>query len=169
MVGHFFCTQTWRLESRTAIILASGCLVSAIAIYSEFIKLPDLPFFGSKSVWSCGIAVVMCFVVLNTKLVIRNKKVADFLHQYGTISYSTYLYHNLFVAISVLLIINFQIYDTWIRLMLTFFFTLFSSYAAAILSYNYVEKPSMNLGRYLVNLNKERVISAVLASPTTKP
>jgi len=72
------------------------------------------------------------------------------LKQYGEISYSTYLYHNIFIGASVLIIVNTGLYGDEIKLFFTFFLTLFFSYFAALYSYRYIELPRINLGRQLI-------------------
>ena len=81
-----------------------------------------------------------------------------FLKHYGTISYSTYLYHNLFVAIAVLIIINFNIYDGLTRIAFTFSFTFIATYVLAIFSFKYIEKPFIVIGRNLLLDKKQKTI-----------
>ncbi len=149
LVGYIYQKSLFRINSLLGFSLFFSLVCVSSAIGQSYIVLPDVPIISGKWNWYGGIAIVSVFVVLVTKINLHNK-VELFLKHYGTISYSTYLYHNLFVAIAVLLIINFEIYDAALRLFITFFFTLSASYLTASVSYKYIEKPSIKIGRNII-------------------
>jgi len=155
MAGYLYNKYPVRLNPVFGLVLFTGLLGLASAISQSYLVLPDLMFISSKSNWYSSIAIVSVYIVLVTKINLHNKLEA-FLKHYGTISYSTYLYHNLFVAIAVLFIINFEIYDKDLRLFITFVFTLLASYFVASWSYKFVEMPSINIGRNIIKKYSKR-------------
>ena len=149
LVGYIYEKKSLHINTFLGLSLFFFLMCTASAIGQSYITLPDLPIISGIWNWYGGIAIVSVFIALTTRVNFHNK-IELFLKHYGTISYSTYLYHNLFVAISVLIIINFEIYDKNLRLFITFFFTLFASYLTASVSYKYIEKPSIAIGRSMI-------------------
>jgi peptidoglycan/LPS O-acetylase OafA/YrhL len=84
----------------------------------------------------------MVYIVLMSNLSIQNI-FTRFLGYYGSISYSTYLYHNLFVGVATLFTIHLGIHDGLKRLLFTF-------YISGI-SYRFIEKPFVKIGKKIVN------------------
>lgn len=146
LIGRLYESSRIRLSGfiGSFVIVILFCIVSAIR--NSLIPLPDLLLLSSKSNWYGIFALMIILVLLLTQFQLPNK-ISSILQHYGTISYSTYFYHNIFVAISVLLLIKFKIYDANTRL----FFTLFSTLMVATLSYKYIENPSTILGKNLFN------------------
>ena len=118
------------------------------SIKNDFIVIPpSVPFFSTK--WNmfgmCSIFLVL--IALITDLPFHKSKILEVLHRYGTISYSIYLTHMLFLGISTLAIIYSGIFDSATKLIFTFLFTVVGSYHFSKLSYLYIEKPTIDLGR----------------------
>ncbi|NOQ62893.1 MAG: acyltransferase family protein [Methyloprofundus sp.] len=155
LVGYVYKETELRIKPWLGVILFIALLSSVIAIAHSYITLPDIPVVSGKSNWYGGIAVITVLVVLLTKINFSHRT-EKFLKHYGTISYSTYLYHNLFIAIAVLFIIRFEIYDSSLRLLITFFFTLITSYLFATVSYRYIEKPSIEFCRSLIKKQSKK-------------
>lgn len=150
VVGYLYQINTFRFSSiLTGFILCSFLMLTS-AISNSYFDLSDIPLLSRTTNLYSLIAVLSVYVVLLSEFKIY-KPVEKFLMYYGTISYSTYLYHNLFIGLAVLGIINFEIFNGETRLFLTLSFTLFASFFAASLSYKYIELPSISLGRWLVN------------------
>ncbi len=152
LVGHIYKRTQFRINSIVGIAALVMLIVLSIGISHSYISLPDMPIISGKWNWYGGIAIAAVYIAIVTKINIHNR-IESFLKHYGTISYSTYLYHNLFVATAVLLTIHFDIHDADSRLWLVFFFTLIASYIAATISYTYVENPFISLGRKIINKN----------------
>jgi peptidoglycan/LPS O-acetylase OafA/YrhL len=112
------------------------------------IPVPDLPVIAELQNWFGVMAMISVYVVLHTEFNFHNK-VEKLLKYYGTISYSTYLYHNIFVAVAVLLLIRLGIHDEMVRLWFVFVFTVTATYLAAGISYRYIERPFIDIGRRL--------------------
>ncbi len=149
LVGHIYKRSTFRLNSMLGIFLLVILVSFSAAIASSYIILPDIPIVSGIWNWYGVIAIVTVYVALVTQVNLHNK-LENFLKHYGTISYSTYLYHNLFVAIAILFIIHFEIYNSGLRLFVTFSFTLIATYFLATVSYLHIEKPSVELGRSII-------------------
>lgn len=149
LVGYVYKKSCFRLGFVAGATLLFLMVLIVSAIRNAYIPLPDIPIVSGEWNWYGGIAILSVYVVLITKTNFHNK-VELFLKHYGTISYSTYLYHNLFIAIATLLIINFEIHSGNIRLLITFVFALVASYFAATYSYKYIEEPFISLGRKFV-------------------
>jgi len=150
LVGYIYKKTEFRIKSFVGVVILAVLVSLAVAIARSYIVLPDIPVVSGKWNWYGGIAIITVFVSLVTKIRLYNR-VEIFLKHYGTISYGTYLYHNIFVAIAVLFIIHFEIYDSSLRLFITFVFTLIASYLFAAASYRYIEKPSIAFGRSIIN------------------
>lgn len=155
IIGYLYQRWDYRLNAKLGLILLVFLLIAVSAIKNSFITLPSTPIIATKSNWMILFALAAIFIMLFATFNI-NKKLESFLKHYGTISYSNYLYHNIFVGISVLIIINLNILDANLRLFGTLFFTLISSYIVATISFKYVELPSIRLGRYLSGNNKKQ-------------
>ena len=151
IIGDLYMRSDRRIKLHYGIALFLVLLSVAITVRHGVLPLPDLPVVSNK--WNVfgliGIAVV--FVVLFTRFRTEGR-IKTFLKHYGTISYSTYLYHNIFVGTSVLLIVNLGIHTPYTRILLTATLAVLGTYVAAVLSYKYVEKPSIALGRKLSKL-----------------
>jgi len=149
LAGYIYKKYSFRIKPLLGLSLFFLLMSFSSAISQSYIILPDIPIISGVRNMYGGIAVISVYVILITKINLHNK-VESFLKHYGTVSYSTYLYHNLFVAIAVLFIINSEIHDNHLKLFITFFFTLFSSYLLASISYKYIEKPSILIGRNII-------------------
>ncbi len=146
LVGYTYKRYPVRINNLAGIpcLLFLGCLASAIS--RGIFVLPQIPILSTSWNWYgfIGIACVYLVLIIDIRLTGR---VESFLKHYGTISYSTYLYHNIFIATSTIVLLNLSIHDGNARLLLTLIFTLILSYPAAYLSYRWIEKPSIVFGR----------------------
>ncbi|RUM92440.1 MAG: hypothetical protein DSZ28_09545 [Thiothrix sp.] len=149
LVGYFYKTSQFHLSSGLGMILLSVLTMLASSLTNSYIDLPNIPVLSGIWNWYGILAITSVYIMLITRFSIY-PTLERLLKHYGTISYSTYLYHNLFIAISVLFLIHFEIHDGNLRLLGTFLFTLISSYFAAILSYKYIESPAITLGRKFI-------------------
>lgn len=150
--------EMYRLELNTLFGISSIVLlgVAASFIANDIVRMPNLTFFSSK--WNCysiiAIVIVMLLLATNIKL---PKWIDSLLLYLGQISYSTYLYHNIFVAFSVLILIKFKIYNSDLRLLITAVLTIVLTYTAAGISYRYIESPSIIAGKKLNNIKSSNV------------
>ena len=149
LVGYVYKRIDFRMHCYMGILVLTILVSVASAIANSYFILPDAPIVSEIKNWYAGLAIIAVFIALVAKIKLQNK-IEIFLKHYGTISYSTYLYHNLFIAIAILLIVRFQIYDSSLRLLFTFVFTLVASYFFATMSYVYIEKTSIAFGRRII-------------------
>ncbi|MCF6235352.1 MAG: acyltransferase [Gammaproteobacteria bacterium] len=154
LIGYLYTEKKVNIQMsmRWGIILLILLFTLAAAVKNNYFHLPKHIFYNQQLNWNLYglLAILSVFVVLYTKFDIKESFITRFLKQYGEISYSTYLYHNIFVGASVLIIVNTGLYGDEIKLFFTFFLTLFFSYFAALYSYRYIELPGINLGRQLI-------------------
>ena len=148
-VGYLYTNFDVSIRGRTGFALLSILLLFISLITNGFIPLPDIPLLAERWNWYGGIAIISVYLVLITRFDLHNRMEA-FLSHYGNISYSTYLYHNIFVGLSVLFMVNMGIHDGSLKLFLTFSFTLLATYVVASLSYRYIERPFIGIGRSMV-------------------
>ena len=150
LVGHIYETYPVRIWNKLGIVIILFAIFSASAITNSFVVLPDFPVISGVWNWYGGLAILCVYLVMVTRIKI-NLKLQDCLERFGKISYSLYLYHNLFIGISTLLIINLKIHDGLFRFFFTFIFTFILTYYVSLLSFKYVERPSISLGRKFLN------------------
>jgi peptidoglycan/LPS O-acetylase OafA/YrhL len=134
----------WSIVTMAAIVLLAGLIKTNIVMVPE-----SIPFISDK--WNLyGIlALATVFFALLTKPLTSRSKILDFIHSYGEVSYSIYLFHMLFVGMATLLVINLGIYGSGPKLLFILFFTLIGSYLFSIYTYRYIELPSIAMGRRL--------------------
>ncbi len=162
LIGYLYTEKKINIQMsmRWGIILLILLFTLAAAVKNNYFHLPKHIFYNQQLNWNLYglLAILSVFVVLYTKFDIKESFITRFLKQYGEISYSTYLYHNIFVGVSVLIIVNTGLYGDEVKLFFTFFLTLFFSYFAALYSYRYIELPGINLGRQLIKkLQKSQI------------
>jgi peptidoglycan/LPS O-acetylase OafA/YrhL len=148
-VGHIYKNSTIRINKIFGLTLLGALFVLVVSVRHSYLSLPDVPIISGKWNWYVWIAIATVYIILFTKVHIHNK-CESFLKHYGTISYSTYLYHNIFIGVAVLILIHFNVNNGTLKLLFTFLFALFASYIAANLSYKHIEKPSIAFGRNIL-------------------
>ncbi len=157
------------LSPLLAIALIAPVLVVLSLIEGGFIGVPEIlqrvPIVNQVLNWQGFSAIYVVLVVLFTRFDdgLANKKSWGYrlLMHYGEVSYSIYLYHMLFAAISVLIIINLGITAGLTKLLFTLVFTILGSFLFADLSYRLVEMKGVSYGKKLVRKlranNREQV------------
>ena len=129
-----------------AVILFIGLVRTSI------ISIPkEIPFISNE--WNLyGVVALTCVLLaLFTRQPQKNNRFLNFVHKYGEISYSIYLFHMLFIGIAALLVINFEIYGKHQKLFFVLLFSLIGSYIFSKYTYRYIEQPSIAFGRRLSN------------------
>ncbi len=145
-MGYVYSRRSIRLPQRVGMFLLMTFLVYTATVQSSLISFPDLPFLSSPYNFFGVMAVLVTAVVLFTPFVLP-KAVERFLLWYGTISYSTYLFHNLFIATAILIVIHLGLPGGNFKLFFTLVFASVSTYFVASLSYDMIEEPAIRLGR----------------------
>ncbi|WP_438863388.1 acyltransferase family protein [Neptunicella sp.] len=146
LIGYIYTKKTFHLSARIGVVLLCSFLLLASAVTNRVFDLPDVVILSNQWNWYGLIGIATVFTCLFSNLNLHGK-IKTFLMHYGNISYSTYLYHNVFIGMAVLFSLHFGVHSGGLRLILTFTFTLIATYWAATISYKYIEMPCIKLGR----------------------
>lgn len=126
------------------------------AIVNNIIKIPEaIPFVSDvQNFWGlCALFVVA--VALVTQLPAGSSSITRFLTHYGEISYSIYLFHMIFTGLAVVFIIDFAVHAYFAKFMFILMFTLIGSYLLSLVTFKWIEKPSIKWGAKVVKNLKE--------------
>lgn len=147
LCAHYYQRIEFKLTPIHGTILLLILLLMVSGVRNEYIPLPQIPVILDKFTWYglASVAVILIALIIDSKKA-EFSRVDDFLTLYGDISYSTYLYHNIFIALCVLCVLKFEITGQS-KLFFIFFFTVIGTYWLARVSYRFVEKPYMDLAR----------------------
>lgn len=144
--GYIYERINFRIPPWIALASLAMLLLVISLVRHDIIPLLPIPPFGRKWDWFGSISVVMTAIVLFAEVNSIKGKLRKFFTHYGDISYSTYLYHNIFIAISAIIIVRFNI-EIEYRSAMTFILTLICTYMLAVVSHKWVEMPSIVVGR----------------------
>jgi len=149
LVAHHYKGVSYRLNNRVSGSLITLIILLIGMITNSYVRLPNWPLISSMSNWNVLLSVVVIYLVLFSDFKFSTS-MEDFFLEYGNISYSTYLYHNLFIGSSVLVLIYFQVENPIFNLSFVLISSLFLTYYAAQISYRMIELPSIALGRTIL-------------------
>lgn len=145
-LGRLYTRWSFRLNSVIALSLVMVITALASLMSNEVIPIKVYRVISSEWVFYglCGVAIVS--IVLFSNILLPDTALRPALYL-GKISYSLYLYHNLLIAIAVLGLIHFEIQSDWARTLWVCTWAFGGSLTLAALSYRWVEKPAIRLGR----------------------
>ncbi|PWK53704.1 acyltransferase family protein [Pleionea mediterranea] len=164
MLAYTFCAGVWlgylykhvlpsfRLLPITGFILSAVVLVVLSVLNQTYDSFPSwiqsLPIIGIKTnmfgLFACLLVAVVLFTNFQTLKANRLTSSLEFL---GEISYSIYLYHSLFICLSVVVLLQLGIIDYWLKLISFFAITLSGTLLVSWISYLSVERPSIKLAK----------------------
>ena len=146
LLGDFYYNSRKKVVIKNIIstVLILIIFVANSLVTNDLLKIPDIVFISNKWNFYSVSAVIVTALLLFSNIKLP-KKIANILNWMGEVSYSTYLYHNLFIAVAVLLVINYSLYEYQLEVISSFAFIL--TYIAAAYSYKYVELSGMSLGK----------------------
>ncbi len=123
------------------VIAICGVVANRIVHMPESLPIINDPnnFFGVCAVLVVGLALL-------TDVPKTKSRLDSFFMYYGEVSYSTYLFHMLFVGVSVVLLIDLNIHGYLEKLLLIFIITTVGSYYFSKITFVFLEKPSIALG-----------------------
>ena len=148
LLGYIYKRTKYQLNPFMACCGILSTIITVMLISTGSITVPDVPYFSN--LWNLYIWMAIFIVALILFSDIRlSLRLERSLSWYGKISYSTYLYHNLFIAMFVLIISNTMLITADYKFYITFLFSLISSYFIAGLSYKFVEEPFIRKGKTL--------------------
>lgn len=146
----------WRYsssKSKLSGILSAPILIILfliiLVIQNNYAPLPRIPGLDDRWNYFAMIAILTVFVVSRSDFPYFPKRLQDLMHTYGEISYSTYLFHQIFISSSVLLILKLNMVGEY-KLFFTFFVTLVGTYFFSCATYKYIEDPFIRLSHRLV-------------------
>ncbi len=145
LCGHLFLRKPVNIDWRYGLLLLFA--LHLVACIVQYLPAPQFPgiYVGT---YLGVIAVLMVYVCVNMNLPEFDNPVARFLNWQGEISYSIYLFHNLFVGAWLILALQWAI-TGWERLAFIGIGTLACTFLVSQLSYRWVEKPGMDAGKRL--------------------
>lgn len=132
------------INPKIGVMVLISCLLIAWQVDLVSDAMGNFPFLSN--VWHLNImaALISVAVALNCDFSVPHFARKQ-LNHYGTISYSTYLYHNLVIGGMLLLLLHLGIHAIWLKFGLIFAGAIVLTYFLASVSYLYIEKPFMQL------------------------
>lgn len=150
LLANIYLNFEKRLSAIVGLSLFAALIFLAGLVVTEILLIPSSVIFISDKWNYYGVSAVACVALA---LFSAPPKLPTFLHsfftKFGDISYSIYLFHMLFIGISVIVISRVGIHGNFQKLSFIFLFTMFFSYVFSILTYKFIEMPSINYGKEL--------------------
>lgn len=115
-------------------------------VANDQLELPDIIFVSNKWNFYTLSAIFLTIMLLYTKITLP-KYLDEVLMFLGNISYSSYLYHNLFIGLAVLIVIKFELSNY--KLAIIFSFASLLTYILSYYSYEHIEKTGIRTGKKL--------------------
>lgn len=154
LCAHYYTRIDFKLSPQVCVILLILLTTMASGVRNNYIPLPQIPVIMDKFTWYGLASIATILICLKTDLKKKEMGVIGrFLHRYGETSYSTYLYHNVFIALAVLCVIQFGIVGL-AKLFTIFVLTITGTYWLAGISYRHVEKPFMDMAKQWVKARR---------------
>ncbi|WMS86186.1 acyltransferase family protein [Pleionea litopenaei] len=147
--------ERFSLSATTGLVITLALLVATSTINQAYDDLPawiqNLPIIGIEMnmFGLLALAVVLIMIFTNCDS-LANSGASRLFNFLGEISYSVYLYHCIFIAIGVLAVLQFELYSYWSKLMTVTLVTLIGTVISSYLSYRFIEKPGIQIGRKIL-------------------
>jgi peptidoglycan/LPS O-acetylase OafA/YrhL len=161
LIANFHQGVSYRVPFSIAIAVFALFVLFVGLVRTDIISISEhIPFIWDK--WNLYglVALLSVLLALFSRPPANTNRLLRFVHRYGEISYSIYLFHMLFVGTAALLVVNFGIYGDSPKLFFVLSFSLVSSYLFSIYTYRYIELPSIRLGRKLSKDRKANIADA---------
>jgi peptidoglycan/LPS O-acetylase OafA/YrhL len=150
LIAQYYQKIPFKLTFSMSAIAFALIILFAGTIRTKILVVPEsIPFISDK--WNVYglLSLLSLILALITLPPSRDYKLLSFIHKYGTISYSIYLFHMLFLGVAALLVIQFEIYGYAPKLLFVLSFSLIGSYFFSIFTYKYIELTFIRIGRRL--------------------
>lgn len=152
LAGHIYKKCLFRIKSRF-----TTPILFALFIFTYHFSNGSFSEFSMPSEWIVyglvAVSSVTLIVLTNLSL---PRKLDSALTFYGNISYSLYLFHNLAIAVAVVLLIKYPVYLTPHKLLFLTISTVSLGTFIAWLSYSCIELPSIKVGKHLSKISRAR-------------
>lgn len=159
LVGTLYTKTSWRMPNLLAAVLVITFFVVTSLVSNGLITFSNWPIISNLWIF-LGLSSISLVAIILFSNIDLPKTLSLFFYKYGEISYSVYLYHNLLIGVAVLLLIQFEVFNPYVRLGIVIFFGGVLGYYIAQLSYKYIELPSIGFGRKLnQKLAKSKLIN----------
>ena len=146
--GYFYKSSKVRLPFITTSSVFGIVLVFLSALWNKWVNLPNIHILGNQDLW-LGLCAIFCVLLALHTTTPTVTIFSRFLSRYGEISYSIYLFHNIFMGLAVLVLLTFGITGVG-KVFVVFSIASIGSFLIAEISYRYVERTFINLARYWV-------------------
>tara|TARA_B100000408_G_C10311089_1_gene228856 strand:+ start:5858 stop:6979 length:1122 start_codon:yes stop_codon:yes gene_type:complete len=148
LLAHIHNESTFRMSWKCSFFLFASFCLACSAVTNDIISFSGVPFISNQAVYSgiFALGAVFSLLFMNADFE-ENAFAVRPIYWLGEVSYSLYLYHNLILGILVIVMLNINCSDSlknpWINLIVV----LPTTCIIAKLSYRFIEKPSIELGR----------------------
>ena len=141
-----------RMPMKIAMPLILVVIIYVVLVRANILVIPEKVLFLSDKENLYGFLSLVCVgIALFAMASPISNGFIRIVNTYGEISYSIYLFHMMFIGISVLLITHFEIYGSNLKTIFILLFSVISSYVFSKYTYIYIEKKSMIFARKIVN------------------
>jgi len=147
IIGYVYYHKKILVNKALGIVLLALCFVSASLVTHSHL-IPSYLILVDEFTTLGLISVATVFIVTVTVIELPSP-ISRFLNWCGNISYSTYLLHNLFISISILLILRLELSGGSERLALVLLITIPATYIASHYSYKAVESPGIKFAKLI--------------------
>lgn len=144
-IGYIYTTKKISIPKMVGWLLLLASILFVAFVRVGFINLPAEGFFANAWNFYSFMAIAVVFICLHCRFSLP-RKLAAILQEYGEISYSTYLYHNMVIGGLIIVLLNLGI-DGQLRFYSLLILTTLITHVIAKLSYKYIEVPTQALGK----------------------
>jgi peptidoglycan/LPS O-acetylase OafA/YrhL len=148
LIGYLYKRYVFDMKQSLAALILIIILILVLVIKNNMIKIDTIPFLSNKWNFYIICSTIIVFITLNVDFKIQDRLGAILIYL-GKTSYSTYLYHNLAIAFSLLVYLNINIQNGLLKILFIPISSLIITLLIAHLSYIYIEVPSIKLGKKL--------------------
>ena len=155
-VGAIYEKYQWVMPGRYLLAMALSLFIFVSAVGNEILPLPNLVFISNIWNFYALAAILMVLLTIHMRFDLKGR-LSQFFAGCGEISYSLYLYHNLFLGMSLLIYLKSGLISPEYKLFFLVLFTCVFSYITSRLSYSYIEKPSVAIGKRVSSLLEQKI------------
>ena len=145
-LGHLYTHWSFRLNGAISLSVIAAVTALASLMSNEIVPIEVYRIIPSEWVFYGLCSVALVSLILFSDIQLPRPFLAPALYL-GKISYSLYLYHNLFIAVAILGLIHLEIQNEWDRTLWVCAWAFGASIGLAALSYRWIEEPGIRLGK----------------------